>query len=175
MLQAALEIDGEWMSYLLRPGRTYLHHKATTSFWHLEGIVREKAKDWTNRDADESLTPRQASAGEVAWTMAPYHFLTPTKKACDLSQGMLSAWVHMVRVQAWALTRLASSLLTCSTEARPSYWPLFPKHCWTVQDEMLLFSSSNPKLWWTLIWSCWSKEMPWADTMNFIHVTSLWH
>lgn len=87
MLQAALEIDGEWMSYLLRPGRTYLHHKATTSFWHLEGIVREKAKDWTNRDADESLTPRQASAGEVAWTMAPYHFLTPTKKPVICPRG----------------------------------------------------------------------------------------
>ena len=44
-----------------------MHQKATTAFWHPEGIVSEKAKDRTDIDADENhLLLGQALAAELA-------------------------------------------------------------------------------------------------------------
>lgn len=105
-LQAALKTDGEWMSYLLRAGRTDLHHKATTASWHLEGIVRQKAKDWTGRDADDHLLLGFSCRGSSSYCSLPLSYAVTCPSA-----GSLCEHTHSEK----GTSRV-----------------LFPKHCWSL-------------------------------------------
>lgn len=116
-------MGNEWATFLELAGLICITKPALPP-----GILKvssgKKAKDWTGRDADESLLGFSCRG-------SPNYCSLPLSYPCDLSQCfqlMLTHW----GVQAWPWALASGWQAPCFHAARGTSRVLFPKCCWTV-------------------------------------------